>query len=100
MRWIKQSLDVGAKSVPLYETWTLPRSVQEKSLMWASHLAGLLALHDLEDGVFECVVDEGRRRGLHVLLHQGAGQGGRSEQCGGFIWLAWRRIKKIKTFIR
>lgn len=49
------------------------------------YLAGLLALHDLEDGVFECVVDKGGRRGLHVLLHQGAGEGGRSEQCRGFI---------------
>lgn len=50
------------------------------------YLAGLFALHDLKDGVFESVVDEGRGRGLHVLLHQRAGQCGRSEQCRGLIW--------------
>lgn len=37
------------------------------------YLAGLFALHDLEDGIFESVVDKWRRRGLHVLLHQCAG---------------------------
>lgn len=37
------------------------------------YLAGLFALHDLEDGVFESVVDKWCRRGLHVLLHQRAG---------------------------
>lgn len=43
------------------------------------YLAGLFALHDLEDGVFESVVDKGCGCGLHVLLHQCAGQCGRSE---------------------
>lgn len=51
--------------------------------VWSSrtsgYLAGLLALHDLEDGVFERVVDKGGGRGLHVLLHQGTGEGGGSE---------------------
>lgn len=37
------------------------------------YLAGLLALHNLEDGIFEGVVDKWCRRGLHVLLHQCAG---------------------------
>lgn len=50
------------------------------------YLTGLFALHDLEDGVFESVVDEGCGCGLHVLLHQRAGQCGRSEQCCGFVW--------------
>lgn len=50
------------------------------------YLAGLLALHDLEDGVFEGVVNEGCGRGLHVLLHQRAGQRGRSEQGRRLVW--------------
>lgn len=50
------------------------------------YLAGLFALHDFEDGVFERVVDEGCCCGLHVLLHQCAGQCSRSEQCCGLIW--------------
>lgn len=37
------------------------------------YLAGLFALHNLEDGIFEGVVDKWCRRGLHVLLHQCAG---------------------------
>lgn len=53
---------------------------------WAEpHLAGLLALHDPEDGVLEGVVHKGRGRGLHVLLHQRAGQGGGAEECGGLV---------------
>lgn len=62
-----------------------------------TYLAGLLALHDLEDGVFEGVVDKGRSRGLHVLLHQSAGEGGRSEQCRGLIWSECMEEKKKKV---
>lgn len=51
------------------------------------YLAGLLALHDPEDGVFESVVDKRRRRGFHVLLHQRAGERGRSEQRRRLVWL-------------
>ena len=51
------------------------------------YLAGLFALHDLEDCVFESVVDKGCGCGLHVLLHQCAGQCRCSEQCCGLVWL-------------
>lgn len=50
------------------------------------YLARLFALHDLEDGVFESVVDKRRRRGFHVLLHQRAGERGRSEQRRRLVW--------------
>lgn len=51
-----------------------------------TNLAGLLALHNFKNGVFEGMVDKGRGCSLHVLLHQCAGQSGGSEKSGGFIW--------------
>ena len=63
-------------------------SVYNRSSGGGGHyLAGLLALHDLEDGFFEGVVDKGRGCGLHVLLHQRAGQRGRSEQRGRLVYM-------------
>lgn len=65
-------------------------SVRERAFA-GLYLTGLFALHDLKDGIFESVVDKGRGCGLHVLLHQSAGQRGRSEQCCGFVWWKHRR---------
>lgn len=50
------------------------------------HLTGLLALHDLQNGVLQNMQDEGCGGGLHILLHERAGQGGGSEQRSGLIW--------------
>lgn len=66
-----------------------------------TNLAGLLALHNLKNGVFEGMMDEGRGCSLHVLLHQCAGQCGGTEQSGGFIWrkISHTKVKVLTSFV-
>lgn len=49
------------------------------------YLTGLSRLHDLQDGVFQSVVNEWSGCGLHVLLHQGTGQSGGTKKSCSFI---------------
>lgn len=49
------------------------------------YLTGLSRLHDLQDGVFQSVVNERSGCGLHVLLHQGTGQSGGAKKSCSFV---------------